>query len=390
MMKDTVEVEDSSEIEVEAISKSKSKSISKSKSGSGSGSGSGMGMGITTYIRDILRGGQKLRVGNVSKKRKYVGESKGLRNGRYQDKLFREVIEGKEELVPKRNKRHEVLGYVFLELRKQGIIITEVQVGVSKEIETGEGKKKIKIRTLLDGLGYRGKEVVVFELKTTLSTVREHEMRYKQVCKNVTVMKNGCDNTEYSGHCVQTGFGVMCIKERMKEEGYGGVGVVGVVCVGCVDGAKLYYVGSEYSSRRMYERVSVPYGIMREKRKKSSNNVRGENFVEWPTVYNNCPKIMGMIRERGYTGVGGKVGKLGVLEAVVGGKVTAYGIVGVISGLNESLSLSFGGKGTMKQKRKVVAESKKMWIKYKKKIVIQGMIMYKEKISTVVTYVQKK
>jgi len=164
---------------------------------------------------------------------------------------------------------------------------------------------------------------------------------------------------------------VMCVRELLKKKGIEGIGVEGVVCVGCSDGVRMYKVREEYNKKSEYEYVS---SVVVRRRKKQKGRERG--YGQWPLVYNSCKEIKRKVVEKGYTKILKSRGKVGVLEAVVGGKRTAYGLVYIIKEKRETIS----------QKREIVRESKKAWISQKKKVIVQGIVMYAEAMRVVVTY----
>lgn len=365
-------------------------------------------MGITTWIRSVMRGGVEFRVSKGGKPNAYKGHQRkgkackggnqmGLVCGRYYDVLFQRVIQKKASLSSM-DKRHEVLGHVFSALRKNGIVVTRVQVPVKRRYSDG-----CVLATQLDGLGYmvkRGKPtVVVFELKTTRDTEKEHKGRYMSECMNQRVMKNGLPNTEYSAHSLQTGFGVACVKERLNSAGMGDVRVVGVVCVACVDVACVYYTPEVYYNVEMYSGSrGVPLtgekvcrGSCKGTTRRTAHEVTSRvhpyssqskgRFLKWPSNYAGSPELYEAIYQRGYIEVVGEElsieygvrGCSGVGIAPVGKK----GAEGAVESLCVIGLLGPRCKASTENDKRIVArEAKKLYKRRKGKVTVQGFVVY--------------
>lgn len=129
-------------------------------------------VGVTTHIKMKLQANTPFKV--VTRrapacKKSSNQRAKGLKNGRFLDMLFRDVV-GKRTRLNKSKPAHRSLAYVFELLKAKGVVVSKTQVPVSY--------KELGVRTTLDGLGYTKDAVCVFELKSTTCTLQEHLQRY--------------------------------------------------------------------------------------------------------------------------------------------------------------------------------------------------------------------
>lgn len=205
--------------------------VAKDSSGAGS-------LGITTYISRVLRNGYGA-YRHFSKEGPFKS-SAGLRIGRKCDVEFQHLVkdaDGGAILLGKCSPRIRGVGRLLL---KQGIRVVGTQIPVHMKLATGE-----VLKTRLDGLGYLPKTqtFVVLELKTTQRSYASHLKTYKSPCRCHPEMTNGLENSEWTSHMLQTGFGAAAFRKRFAFRGK----VAGLVIVSTSDGKTAgYHVPAEF------------------------------------------------------------------------------------------------------------------------------------------------
>ena len=205
--------------------------------------------GVTTFIKTILMRnvafGFAPRVPTKSARPK-TSRDAGLCIGRVTDVGFRDVVARTRVLSLKR-KRDARLVSIFKLLRRLKITPFETQTPVYV--------RGLPIHTSVDGLGARGREVYVIELKCTQKTIEEHKATYKIPCRNLPKLLNGLENTEHNHHQLQAAFGAMALAETYSFPDW--VVVTGLVVVSCVDGIAYYAVSPAMMQRSFFDYADV-------------------------------------------------------------------------------------------------------------------------------------
>lgn len=150
-------------------------------------------------------------------------------------------------VLSKKRKRDARLVSIFGLLRKLKITPFETQTPVYV--------RGVPIHTSIDGIGARGREVYVIELKCTQKTVEEHKATYKIPCRNLPKLLNGLENTEHNHHQLQAAFGAMALAETYAFPE--AVIVTGLVVVSCVDGVVYYAVSPAMMRRSLFDYANV-------------------------------------------------------------------------------------------------------------------------------------
>ena len=194
-------------------------------------------MGVTSYIRDVLRGGvafsrprPRARTPGRRRRRPAPPKSKwdaaqlGLKLGRAVDRAFGELVRRSPAAA---NASATAAGRralaVMAALRQRGLAPEAAQVQVDMPL--------LGLRTTIDAVFRDGRrKVVVVELKATTATAAEHEAVYRNPCKNRPVLARGGPNTEHNAHMLQCAFGVIAHPNAAR----------GLVVVSCADGALVY------------------------------------------------------------------------------------------------------------------------------------------------------
>lgn len=190
-------------------------------------------VGITTYVKSTLMRGQPFTRRGGGR----VKASRGLCIGRAIDTQFSRYVTGELKLVPS-SRKHARLYHIARVLRCSGIRMLATQVPVTL----------MGISTRIDGVGVRGSEVVVVELKTTQYARDAHAKLYTQPCGKHTVLSNGLPNTEESHHHLQCAFGVLGVHAALPT----GTHVRGVVVVSYDGDAVLHKTPARYVSRKWF------------------------------------------------------------------------------------------------------------------------------------------
>ena len=294
--------------------------------------------GITSYLRDVLRGGMKFTVMAGSRHSK----EKGLQIGAKSDMLVRDKVNNNGTSTCPRTR------HFFSALRQRGITATHAQVTVSLP--------HLSLKTSIDVVGTSGKRVIVVEQKCTQCTLQEHINRYNEPCKKRRKLANGLLNTEFHAHQLQTAFGMLGLARRLP-----GVVIEGIVVICMKDGARIYDVRPEFVNEALF---AVPRPRAAPAR---------ANFTKAPTDNSALEGIMSKLALLGYP----------IRESRLRyGSVVARGAKGyIVVALVHTPDAA--SKTSDRRRRDVQADTRKLWRAKRKKVGVRGCIFfYKDGDST--------
>ena len=210
-------------------------------------------VGVTTFLKTNLMMGKKFRRVGGGKRRSHAG----LCIGRQVDRAFTDHVVGTAPYNPT-NAKHARLGHVVRALREAGIVPCRAQVPLVHA--------DLGIRSVVDAVGVRGKDVCIIELKATTYTRAEHERLYGVPCYNNPTLANGLPNSEAWLHLLQAGFGVVAAR-RVLTAAVQGVVVVAYACSARVIAVPasacnpmLFVGGSPRPTAPVAKRTRVPGG----------------------------------------------------------------------------------------------------------------------------------
>lgn len=200
-------------------------------------------VGITTYIHNSLMKGSRFsppgQRGCTSRKQR----GKSMSIGRQADRAFQHIFQ--------RSRTDNLMGVAVARARMMHTMLSSVGIRVCS-VQVPVTHEPLGIHTRLDALGVnRFGEIVVIELKTSQKSISMHKSSRHSLCKNLSLLSNGVQNSEHHHHMLQTGFGMLALRKSYPDIAC--KQIRGIVITACSDSAYSISVPLLFAACSLYE-----------------------------------------------------------------------------------------------------------------------------------------
>jgi hypothetical protein len=227
-------------------------------------------VGITSYIHNSLMQGRQFSPPGHPGGIKRAHCSKSMSIGRHTDRAFQKIVTGKVT--------DGLMSTAVTRARNMATMLASINVRVCC-VQVPVSYDALGIHTRLDALGVNSRgELVVIELKTSQKTARVHRATRDAVCRNQQVMVNGVANSEHNHHMLQTGFGMLAL--RQSYPAFVDYNIRGVVITACSDNVYSIDVPLLFAAMSLFK---APHLVKRQRPRctRSKPDLVSRHLVRW-------------------------------------------------------------------------------------------------------------
>lgn len=209
--------------------------------------------------------------------------------------------------------------------------------------------KELGLLSIIDLVGIQGGDLVVIEQKCTQYTISSLMQMYYSSCTNKPKLRNKLDNSTYNADQLQTAIGVMGLRAQFP-----GVVIKGLVIRCADDGVISFPMEESFVNPALYLR-HTPKPVVKKKKAVILSDVQPRS------------KFARQALSRLGGGAIDPSLKYGTFV------IAQHALLCVVSLVHSS---DVGSKASQRKKDKAKDETKRLWLKKKKKVSVKGCVVY--------------